>query len=109
MPTAADRRAYKEELREQNQRRWREDQANANVRHLDLVTATGAIPIDLPQAPEPGALDQLRAIMLDHEVPLSRRLRAGAAILKYEIPPGAAAGRDREEVRSTAYRFFSGV
>jgi hypothetical protein len=42
-------------------------------------------------------------------VPLTRRMKAASAILRYEVPPGAASGRNRDEVASTAYRFFCAV
>jgi hypothetical protein len=47
--------------------------------------------------------------MADASVAIARRLRAGAAVLKYELAPGSAIGVDPENINSSAYRFFLSV
>jgi hypothetical protein len=101
-----ERRAVRAAKKEANRQRWDTDPRNANIRHTE---ALAAIEADLSPAERIDALDRLRAIMLDQSVPLARRLRAGAAILRYEVPPGGAAGRDPDEITSSAYRFFAAV
>jgi len=55
------------------------------------------------------ALERLRSIMLDQSVPLARRLRAGAMVIRFELAPGGAAGLDQAQIESDAYKFFAAV
>jgi hypothetical protein len=84
---------------------WRNNPRNANVRYRE---AKSSIQVDVtPSGIE--SLDELRRIMADTSVAIGRRLRAGAAVLKYELAPGSAIGVDPDNINSSAYRFFLSV
>lgn len=105
MPTLEESRAARAAKREANRARWEQSEHNANVRH---TKARAAVRVDLPKTGA-DALDRLKLIMADPEVPLSRRLRAASTVLKFELPAGALSGGNEPPEIGCAYRFFSAI
>jgi hypothetical protein len=95
-----------------NQRSWAADPRNINTTLAAERAAREASEyhqVDIDSVDHGDALNKLRDMMLDGTVPLSRRMKAAAAILRYEVPPGGLAGKDKDEITSTAYKFFCAI
>jgi hypothetical protein len=105
MPLSREvRKERRERLKAENRQRWEENGQNANVRWTEAVAS-----VQLDVDTDVAALDALREIMLDGTVPLFRRMKAASAILRYEVPPGALSGKERDDATSGAYKFFRAV
>jgi len=108
----AEHEAAKEarrKLREANREAWRWAPANANNDHKEAVEAAVAVAIDDPALDDTLPLDKLRAIMLDPEQLLYRRLDAAELVLAYELAPGALVDVPPSEVAAISFRFLRGV
>jgi hypothetical protein len=96
-----------------NRAKWPSDPRNANYQRNQ--------PIDVEVKPEPepaiddaapvdiDSLDALRAIMVDRQASVVRRIAAAEAVLAYELAPGALARADGQPIASGAYRFLKTV
>jgi hypothetical protein len=97
--------------RVRNQSRWAVDPRNANYQRdqpVDLAADAepaidDAAPVDID------SLDALRAIMVDRQASVVRRIAAAEAVLAYELAPGALARADGQPIASGAYRFLKTV
>ena len=110
MPTAVERQALKSVRREANRLAWANNPNNVSVQIAADRRARDALEFpELSPVSSADALERLKALMLDPAVPLSRRLRAGAMVIRFELAPGGAAGLEQDQITSDAYRFFAAV
>src|SRR4051812_44222715 len=102
MLSAEERLARKEQQRAANRAAWQEDPANVNRRNSVIRAEMRPIQAELPPGSSGNsALDRLRQIMCDINVPLARRMRAAGHILRFEAAPASGAGQ--AESQSAAY------
>jgi hypothetical protein len=108
MPTSAQRLASKRAQREANREAWRNDPRNRNAHNFAVRAEVK--PVEPVLDEDVGALDLLREIMRDDDLPLGRRLRAAGHVLRFELPIAGAVGMPPDQVsNSSAYRFLVGV
>jgi hypothetical protein len=101
-------REEREVQREHNRIAWiTTDQRNAGVAYAvareKLVAAIEEPP------PDVRSLDKLRAIMLDRDASIGRRVDAAEAVLAYELPAAALAQSPDQAINSSAYLFLQSV
>jgi hypothetical protein len=112
METEAQRAARleaRERLRRENMRRWATSPDNANNQKSATLAAVAEVPPEEP-IPPIASLEALRALMVNAELPLHRRIDAAEVVLSYELGAASLAGADPDvPIAAASFKFLQAV